>query len=135
MRKTTVYPSWFTRGDFSFSILYSLSPSLFVTLFQNSSPSLSLSLARNHPRSAFHFCCFSFSFEVLLLSSTSKFWAFWGSKWDVMSGWFSQWRCEMGVCPKSLVTVSPMASIWLYCKYFDDNKLYLVALMYLLQVW
>jgi hypothetical protein len=32
------------------------------------------------------------------------------------------------------VDVSPMASIRLYCKYFDDNKLYLVALMYLLQV-
>jgi hypothetical protein len=31
--------------------------------------------------------------------------------------------------------VSPMASIRFYCKYFDDNKLYLVALMYLLQVW
>jgi hypothetical protein len=30
--------------------------------------------------------------------------------------------------------VSLMASIQLYCKYFDDNKLYLVALMYLLQV-
>jgi len=28
-----------------------------------------------------------------------------------------------------------MASIQLCCKYFDDNKLYLVALMYLLQVW
>jgi hypothetical protein len=32
------------------------------------------------------------------------------------------------------IFVSPMASIRLYCKYFDDNKLYLVALMYLLQV-
>jgi hypothetical protein len=31
-------------------------------------------------------------------------------------------------------SVSPMASIRLYCKYFDDNKLYLVALMYSLQV-
>jgi hypothetical protein len=34
----------------------------------------------------------------------------------------------------SMVTVSPMASIQLCYKYFDDNKLYLVALMYLLQV-
>jgi hypothetical protein len=33
-----------------------------------------------------------------------------------------------------VMCVSPMASIRLYCKYFDDNKLYLVALMYLLQV-
>jgi hypothetical protein len=31
---------------------------------------------------------------------------------------------------KIMVSVSPMVSIRLYCKYFDDNKLYLVALMY-----
>jgi len=37
--------------------------------------------------------------------------------------------------PVMAFSVSPMASIRLYCKYFDDNKLYLVALMYLLQVW
>jgi hypothetical protein len=33
------------------------------------------------------------------------------------------------------VFVSPMVSIQLCCKYFDDNKFYLVALMYWLQVW
>jgi len=53
-------------------------------------------------------------------------------------------NCRMGVMKISFGNmtvelnifdiVSPMASIRLYCKYSDDNKLYLVALMYLLQV-
>jgi hypothetical protein len=43
-------------------------------------------------------------------------------------------RCMINIFSDMVERVSLMASIQLYCKYFDDNKLYLVALMYLLQV-